>query len=182
MNPVPLIHLFPDILSAEECRALIDLGEALGFESARIDGALDGPHGFRAKQGRDNSRAAIEDATVATLLWSRLATKLPPRNGLRPAGINERLRFYRYEPGQSFPAHTDGYHADDAGRRSELTLLLYLNSDFEGGETVFTETGKGYQPATGAALIFPHDLWHEGRPLKSGRKYVLRTDVMFARE
>ncbi len=174
------IHLYPETLSTEECRALIDLGEALGFESARIDGAFDGPHGFHALRGRDNTRAAIEDRTVATLRWSRLAAKLPPWQGRSPTGINERLRFYRYEPGQRFPPHTDGYYADDAGRRSELTLLLYLNAEFEGGETVFTESGNAYQPTTGAALIFSHDLWHEGRPLKSGRKYVLRTDVMFA--
>jgi len=180
MSSEPFIHLFPGTLSAEECRALIDLGEALGFESAQINGALDGPHGFRALQGRDNTRSAIEDTHVATLLWSRLAAKLPTWRERRPTGINERLRFYRYEPGQSFPAHTDGYHTDDAGRRSELTLLLYLNAEFEGGETVFSESGNVYQPASGAALIFPHDLWHEGRPLKSGRKYVMRTDVMFA--
>lgn len=177
----PFIHLFPETLSPEECLALIALSEALGFESARIEGALDGPQGFRALQGRDNSRAAVEDVNVATLIWSRLAEKLPAFHGRRPRGINERLRFYRYDLGQSFPPHTDGYHDDGAGLRSELTLLLYLNADFEGGETVFTESGSTYQPASGAALIFSHDIWHEGRPLKSGRKYVLRTDVMFAR-
>jgi len=180
MSSATFIHLFPEILSPEECRALIDLSEALGFESAQIHGALDGPHGFRARADRDNTRSAIEDPTIAALVWSRVATKLPPWKNRTPTGINERLRFYRYELGQSFPAHTDGYH-EDANQRSELTLLLYLNSDFEGGETVFTDSGNALQPATGSALIFPHDLWHEGRPLKSGRKYVVRTDVMFDR-
>lgn len=178
MDSQPFIHLFPEALNHEECRALIELGEALGFESARIESAPDGPHGFQAPQGRDNTRAAIEDATIAALLWSRLSGKLPLWRGRSPLGINERLRFYRYDPGQSFPLHTDGFHATDA-IRSELTLLVYLNAEFEGGETVFTDSKKHFQPATGAALVFPHDLWHEGRPLRTGRKYVLRTDLMF---
>jgi len=29
------------------------------------------------------------------------------------------------------------------------------------------------------AVIFEHDLYHAGLPLKKGSKYVLRTDVMF---
>lgn len=27
--------------------------------------------------------------------------------------------------------------------------------------------------------IFPHELWHEGSPVISGKKYVLRFDVMY---
>jgi hypothetical protein len=34
-------------------------------------------------------------------------------------------------------------------------------------------------PAKGMALLFRHELFHEGSALAKGRKYVLRSDVMY---
>jgi hypothetical protein len=34
-------------------------------------------------------------------------------------------------------------------------------------------------PKQGSALIFFHDLEHKGNKVKSGFKYILRTDIMF---
>jgi hypothetical protein len=36
-------------------------------------------------------------------------------------------------------------------------------------------------PKTGMALLFHHPISHRGDPVIAGRKYVLRTDVMYAR-
>jgi hypothetical protein len=33
------------------------------------------------------------------------------------------------------------------------------------------------RPITGQALIFNHDTFHEGEPVISGTKYILRTEV-----
>jgi hypothetical protein len=35
------------------------------------------------------------------------------------------------------------------------------------------------KPRTGDVLMFRHELWHEGRPIQSGEKYVLRTDLFY---
>jgi prolyl 4-hydroxylase len=35
------------------------------------------------------------------------------------------------------------------------------------------------RPELGKALVFYHPQLHEGMPVVKGRKYVLRTDVMF---
>src|SRR6266436_493544 len=100
------------------------------------------------------------------------------RNSSRQAlGLNERLRFYRYGPDQQFAAHVDGSFVRANGERSLLTFMVYLNDGFEGGETKFTETT--IQPRKAMALIFRHELLHEGAAVTSGRKYVLRSDVMF---
>ena len=34
-------------------------------------------------------------------------------------------------------------------------------------------------PETGLALFFVHQIRHKGQPVTKGRKYVLRTDVMY---
>jgi predicted 2-oxoglutarate/Fe(II)-dependent dioxygenase YbiX len=176
MQPVLLLE---DVFQNAECDALISLAETLGFESAKIDGAMNGPRGFKTEDGRDNARSALEDVTVAGLIWERIQSRVPPLEGWKASGINERLRFYRYEPGQRFAYHQDGFYQRSPDERSFLTILLYLNDNFKGGETAFRDPEESFQPQTGSALIFPHNRWHEGRPILSGTKYVLRTDVLF---
>jgi predicted 2-oxoglutarate/Fe(II)-dependent dioxygenase YbiX len=88
---------------------------------------------------------------------------------------------YRYDPGQSFKWHRDGYFERPEGfprQRSRLTYMVYLNDDFEGGETAF----RGFEvtPVKGMALVFHHPVLHQGAAVTRGRKYVVRTDVMYA--
>ena len=51
------------------------------------------------------------------------------------SGVNERLRFYRYEIGQQFDWHYDGAFERPDGECGKLTFMIYLNDDFEGGQT-----------------------------------------------
>jgi hypothetical protein len=55
--------------------------------------------------------------------------------------------------------------------------MMYLNDNFESGETTFRNLK--IKPERGIALIFLHDLYHEGSQVTRGVKYVLRTDVMY---
>lgn len=169
--------LIPDFMSADECAEQIRRAEALGFGDAPINS-------FRGvvmrKDIRDNTRVMLDDPDRAHWIWERLAPIFPAAlamPGWRPVGLNERLRYYRYDPGQFFRPHTDGYFARENGDRSFLTFLVYLNEDFSGGETCFP--GETIRPRSGAALLFSHPVLHESRTLEQGRKYVLRTDVMF---
>ncbi len=52
-------------------------------------------------------------------------------------------------------------------------------SGFDGGATVFHDFGVQVTPRTGSALMFQHQLLHEGCVVQAGVKYVLRTDVMY---
>jgi hypothetical protein len=57
--------------------------------------------------------------------------------------------------------------------------MVYLNEGFAGGTTSFMP-GE-VVPQRGMALFFPHELPHCGEAVGSGRKYVLRSDIMYAR-
>ena len=148
------------------------------------------------------------------------------------AGVNRRWRVYRYQPGgiENFAPHIDagfppsGLSGDggtllwDATLKnptsdekivSRLTILMYLNDDFEGGQTVFynpvaqqpannnnPQVLASVKPRAGSVLIFPQAVgenaveharvhWplHEGSPVLSSSqrpKYVIRSDVLFA--
>jgi predicted 2-oxoglutarate/Fe(II)-dependent dioxygenase YbiX len=168
-----------DAFSDEECRALIERAEAIGFAEASVRTSA-GPKMMPAV--RNNDRVNLIDATLATQLWSRIADLAPPLDGQHACGVDDQLRFYRYEPGQQFRRHKDGVATDELGRRSKLSYLVYLNGDCTGGATVFSEDRDHpitVEPTAGTALLFRHALWHEGTPVTAGRKYVLRTDVFY---
>lgn len=128
-------------------------------------------------------------------------------------GINRRWRVYRYAAGSNerFSPHIDSafppsdhngreliWDASDGTVVSRLTLLIYLNDDFVGGETNFFsqngETIASIRPEAGSCLIFPQAVgedaldyarlrWplHEGSTVISGNrpKYVIRSDILF---
>ncbi|MBL6851872.1 MAG: 2OG-Fe(II) oxygenase [Alphaproteobacteria bacterium] len=169
------IYTLTHFLSADECARLIAHAEASGFEAASI---VTGSGTKFVPSIRNNARVIQDDLIRAADLWARLRDHVPPFIAGRQAiGVNERFRFYRYDPGQQFAGHEDAPFRRDNGEQSLLTFMVYLNDGFEGGETVFREVVIA--PAMGTALLFRHELFHEGRAVRAGRKYVLRSDVMF---
>src|SRR5881227_2619354 len=86
--------------SAAECDGYIELSESLGFGDAPIN-SFGGP--VVAKEVRNNARAMRDDPALAQALWQRARWYVPTTlGGHRARGVNERFRFYRYDPGQRF--------------------------------------------------------------------------------
>lgn len=128
---------------------------------------------------RNNDRILFEDYNLAKELWDRIKSIVPQEvDNAEAIGLNEMFRFYKYNPGQRFKMHRDGSYKKNELEYSLYTFMIYLNDDFEGGETIFKE-GQIITPSTGDLLLFYHPLKHEGKALLSGTKYVLRTDVMY---
>jgi hypothetical protein len=161
-------------LDPEECGQLIALAEAQGFSSAGVRTAA-GPKAMPLV--RNNERVMVASAPWVWLIWQRLSLiGLPELDGQVPAGLPQDLRFYRYTPGQRFKMHKDGPW-NEGGLTSKLTLLVYLNDGFRGGDTGFRDFRV--TPRMGPALVFIHDTWHEGAAVEQGVKYVLRSDVLY---
>lgn len=103
--------------------------------------------------------------------------------------LNERCRFLCYKPNQRFHPHVDAKVQRPEthfrrGDQSQVTMHLYLHDlpeDCGGPTTFIREDGKklSWQPLCGSALLFTHDLLHEGSVLRAGIKYTMRTDVMY---
>jgi len=177
MNLADGIFTVAGVLTPDECREFIAFTEAKGYEAAPITTA----GGFALRPDiRNNTRVIVDDAGRAAALWGRLREHVPLfLRGRQAIGLNERFRFYRYDPGERFALHRDGAFRRENGEESQLTLMVYLNEGFGGGDTVFVDATV--TPKLGMALIFEHQLLHEGTAVTSGRKYVLRTDVMYGR-
>jgi predicted 2-oxoglutarate/Fe(II)-dependent dioxygenase YbiX len=171
------IFTLPGILGPDECREYIAITEAQGFEAAPITTAF----GFEMRPDiRNNTRVMVDDSGWAENLWHRIRDEIPAfLRGRQAIGLNERFRFYRYDPGEWFAPHRDGCFLRENGEQSLLTFMVYLNDGFEGGNTVFEKVSV--TPTSGTALVFEHQLLHEGAAVIRGRKYVLRSDVMYGR-
>jgi predicted 2-oxoglutarate/Fe(II)-dependent dioxygenase YbiX len=180
------VFVIHDFLSLEECEEFIRVTEATGYSAAPIT-TPSGP--VMAPDVRNNERVMIDNHAWANLLWERAKLLIPsPYLGHESTGLNERFRFYRYDSGHTFRPHTDGCFARN-DERSQFTFMVYLSGECEGGDTVIYIESESVllpggaeirvKPETGKALVFFHYLLHEGAPVIAGRKYVLRTDVMY---
>jgi predicted 2-oxoglutarate/Fe(II)-dependent dioxygenase YbiX len=177
----PRIFLLHNFLTPAQCQAFIDRSEVAGYQEAPITTGA-GP--LLRKDIRDNERLMVDDPALAAAWWESAREYLPQRYvNWEATGFNERFRYYRYDVGQRFAKHYDGAFRRDNGEQSQYTFMAYLNDDFEGGSTNFFlgDDTIRVQPGTGTALVFVHKILHEGAPVLSGRKYVLRTDLMYRR-
>jgi len=94
-----------------------------------------------------------------------------------PLSHIEQLSVVKYEEGGFFLDHKD---ADPSVPR-QYTIILYLNDDYEGGETEFPLLKKKYKLKKGDALFFNnYDTYgniseqstHRGNKVISGVKYI----------
>lgn len=165
-----LLWTVENVYTSEECREFIALIERSAPTLATNNPIY-----------RDQDRVIRDAPAFATELFGRLRPHLPNRMGpLHLAGLNERLRFYRYNPGQRFHPHTDHWYQPKDTQITLHTVLVYFNEDFEGGETRFEEQLEQIVvPKPGLAAIFQHKIRHEGCPVRAGVKYAMRTDVIY---
>lgn len=169
------IWTIDNFLSKKECDNLIILSEQKGYEEATVSLTS----GAKMMKGiRNNYRLIHLDINLANEYWERLAQFCPKEiDNNKVIGLNEQFRFYKYEPEQRFKRHIDGRFKRNELEESRITFMIYLNSDFEGGETKFNNIT--IKPKTGTALCFIHEQKHEGISVKNGEKYVLRSDIMY---
>ena len=181
------IFTVDEFFDPSECQKYIQIAEDIGFEDALVN-TSSGTQ--RVSRLRNNERVMFVDHDTAELIWSRASDFVPPEfEGRTAVGVNEMLRFYRYDPGQQFDWHQDFGFERENGEASFFTLLIYLNADFDGGETSFDDSCSedtfdefSLVPVPGLALFFEHPTHHKGQPVSAGRKYVLRTDIMYSPE
>jgi 2OG-Fe(II) oxygenase superfamily len=178
------VHVVDDFLTASEAAAWIRFAEDTGFEEARHTAT-------RHTAYRENGRIEHWDPNVAARIWARLRPLVPPVvDGWSACGAYEKIRLYRYAAGgQRFGKHVDESNPGERpGTRTALTVLIYLNGNCEGGETVFYRGVVGnseavrFRPTAGALLWHGHGqhcLVHEALPVSRGTKYILRTDVLY---
>lgn len=85
----------------------------------------------------------------------------------------EAFNFIKYGPGQHFQEH----HDHGFSYNCTVSLVAYVNDDYEGGELYFRLQNLKIKPQAGDLYIFPSNYMypHVAMPVNSGTKYSIVT-------
>lgn len=81
------------------------------------------------------------------------------------------IQIVRYHVGGRYVDHRDSPALGATPRA--LSLVCYLNDDFTGGATAFTEPDITISPLRGVAVAFSPALLHCAEPVTAGTKYAI---------
>jgi prolyl 4-hydroxylase len=170
----PEVVLFPRLFSPDECAFLIDAATPTFAPAMVVDPQTGNQMRNTVRTSDGMSFPLISESPAIHALNRRMALA----SGTS-ALQGEPLQVLRYSPGQEYRAHLDALPA--VVNQRILTMLVYLNEDYEGGETLFFSTGLKVRGSVGDALLFrnatndgnPDPMSrHAGLPVQRGTKYI----------
>lgn len=179
----PRVALIGDLLSAEECAALIELARP------RLRDSEVTPQNTGQSAVERYTRLSRDTYLVRgmTDILRRIEARVAELVGL-PGSHCEDISVIHYPEGGEFLPHVDFLEPDPAGPRvfgSEgdriATVVVYLNQVEKGGATCFPALGLEVCPQTGSALYFAYQQpdgardaasLHAGRPVLRGEKWI----------
>ena len=176
----PGVWLFRGAFSADECNFLKLLAEPNYQRSVVNMDGRDVPDPIRTSDGSTVHWLIENPANHAINRRLAALSKTSVEQG-------EPLQILRYRPGQQYHPHFDW--VPDANRRI-LTALIYLNDDYEGGDTRFPKVDLSIKGRKGDALLFRNIgrdggfdplSEHSGMPVESGTKYLASRWIREAR-
>ncbi len=182
LSDAPLVTHHPALFSPAECAWLRKTAEP-GF----------GPTYVNDAQGRQ-MLDPIRQSDGFTFHWliedpalHALNRRIAAISGTE-ADQGEALQILRYRVGQQYRPHLDQARPEPNPR--EKTVLVWLNQEYEGGETLFVKTGLAIKGRTGDALVFrnvdadgrPDAVSeHAGTPVTKGSKFLASRWIHAAR-
>ena len=171
----PHIAVHRTLFSTAECRYLMLLGtpwleRAMVVDRETGEGRLD-----PARDADTSSFPPLAEDLVVQAINRCIAEA----SGTRPSW-GEPLSILRYAPGQQYHPHHDAIGAEQSEVR-HWTALIWLNEDYEGGETHFPDAGVTVRGKVGDMLLFRNvtddgqpdgRMMHAGLPVTSGVKWM----------
>jgi len=170
----PAIYWVRQLLSPDECRGLIELATPFLNASVIVDPATGQ---MRADPIR-TSEAAMFPWVNETPFIHVINRRIAAASGTE-VEQGEPLQVLCYSPGQEYRSHSDAL--PNADNQRIMTALVYLNEDFEGGETSFPAPDLKLRGRSGDALFFRNvDATgqpdtrgtHAGLPVANGQKWL----------
>ena len=175
-----ILRTIDSFLSEEQCDYIIGLIDKNHHKSTVASSG----NTLYEEHSRNSSTCFLSNSDkVVSEILDKIASELNLDKSLAE-GIQGQL----YEPGQYFKKHHDWFsgadlqkHCSEKGNRSH-TLMIYLNDDFEGGKTDFSNISYTAQPKKGRAITWTNlksdgsgdtDALHEGQQVLSGKKYII---------
>ena len=178
------IFTIDDFLSEEECVQILKL----------IKGNLEPSRVFAKEQineARTSRTCFFKDKDKTQVFIRFIEDRVSKIMGIHPSYMEGAQAQY-YGKGQEYQPHADYFSKGTDEYEENLkegmpgqrtwTFMVYLNDDFEGGQTYFPQTNIEIKPKRGMALLW-NNLYpdgqpnpythHQSKPVEEGRKAIL---------
>jgi len=176
LSDAPDVRLFPELFTPAECGYLVELVEPMLKPSVVIDPRT----GKEIAHPVRTSSAAGFPFTEENPAIHALNRRLAAASGT-DVRAGEPLQVLRYATGEQYHEHSDALPGVAPSQQRILTFLVYLDEDYEGGETEFPRVGLKVRGRPGDGLLFrnassdgqpdPRAI-HAGLPVTRGAKHV----------
>lgn len=184
LSNAPRIRVIEGFASAAECRWLIERARDRLQAAVVLD-----IHGQHVVDSERTNRSAYFQVSDMDLVLEMIRTRIAAATHV-PVPLFEPPQLLHYSVGQEFKPHLDYLEPSNPNHHERLreggqriaTFLIYLNEEFEGGETEFSQIGLRYRGNTGDAIFWancdmegrpdPMTL-HAGLPPTAGEKWIL---------
>jgi prolyl 4-hydroxylase len=173
------IFTITDFLTNDECNSISDLIKQNHYQSL-----VAGTKSENYSNARTSSTSNLfEDNNIISQINQKIYNELNITKEFA-----EPTQGQLYEIGQEYKYHNDYFWGSDvdkycnvSGQRT-YTCMIYLNDNFEGGETDFWYLGIKIKPKTGKAVFWKNSeglgnenigSLHAGSPVVSGEKMII---------
>jgi len=176
LSEEPEIRRFPGFFTPDECAYLVATAEPLLQPSLVVDpttGRLV-PNPIRTSSGVGFPFTDENPAIHALNRRIAAASGTDVKSG-------EPLQILHYAPGERYHEHNDALPGVAPTQQRVLTFLVYLDDDYDGGETAFPRLGLSVKGCAGDGLLFRNATAdgavdplaiHAGLPVTRGVKHV----------
>lgn len=168
------IYIIDNFMTPEECVAVIESVSELTPSTLT--------HYSEDTEFRTSSTGYFSDPPIG--IHKKIEDRLHTLVGIKTSEISQ---IQKYTIGQQFKAHTDAFEEEDDGffrehRQRNWTVMVYLSTVEEGGETKFVNLDVQVEPKIGRAVAWcslknngeiDQDTMHQGNPVISGTKYII---------
>ncbi|NND43679.1 MAG: hypothetical protein HKN58_00035 [Xanthomonadales bacterium] len=187
------VHVVREFVDPDTCRSLVDY---LSGQPRKPLGTIAQPGSSEFMEAEyspdrvtDDVEAGEMRGTVNETVKRAMDGPIAEATG-RPFAWFEKPQLLRYEPGGRYAMHADSEILLNQPRAwfknidRDISLLIYLNDDFDGGTLEFTKFNYIFRPRVGDLVFFPsdHRYLHEAMPVTRGLRWVIVSWAAFADE
>jgi len=176
LSETPQVRRFPKFFTPNECAYLITLAKDSLRPSVVVDPTTGRPVPNPIRTSSGTGFPFMDENPAIHALNRRIAAA----SGT-DVKSGEPLQILHYAPGERYHEHNDALPGVAPTQQRVLTFLVYLDDDYDGGETAFPRLGLSVKGCAGDGLLFRNATAdgavdplaiHAGLPVTRGVKHV----------
>ena len=178
----PRVILYRNLLSNQECDLILEnareVVKSSVFDMETKQSKLSDYRTSSSYYDLDNRLGFVTDRVYQTVKDKFYYMRFGLQNF-------ETVQVQQYQEGQQYKVHYDYFNIDENHRIYQndriATMIIYLNDDFDSGETEFPSLNIKVKPEKGMGLYFEYKYieelnkmtLHAGLPVRNGEKWIV---------